>query len=505
MRSELSPDFCGNKKKSSLKILIFETFEFFSRKMNVVSCATWVKRGVAAAVPEKVELKADELEKIIKETQSALEDEDSDEEATTSQSDAKRTEKIPEAGVDEYNFQGYDDESGNMYCAISSLASFDGTNGKDPFITNDDEDSEEEDDIIKPDDNLVLVGHVENDASILEVFVHNEREGSFYCHHDILLPSFPLCIEWLNYDSADIKPGNLCAIGNMTPIIEIWDLDLIDCLEPAYKLGCKPNKKKRQKRVGHRDAVLDIAWNRNYTHVLASGSVDETVLLWDLETCKPVTKLDSFNEKVQALKWHPEETHRLLTGCADKLVRVFDCKEEMLIRVWKASGEVERVLWDSNDPNYCIVSTDNGYIEYYDVRGDKLVWQIKAHEKEITGLCTSCRGLLVSCSNDGVMKIWDLLKHTTPTLVWEQSSSLGAIQCLAVNPNNQFIFVAGGDNKAHNLQVIDLREIPIVRQNFVAGNSEFRQKLVDVTNHIEDMEIESLPSSSASRYVTLAH
>jgi len=59
---------------------------------------------------------------------------------------------------------------GNMYCAISSLASFGGTDGKDSFITNDDEDSEEEDDIIKPDDNLVLVGHVENDASILEVF-----------------------------------------------------------------------------------------------------------------------------------------------------------------------------------------------------------------------------------------------------------------------------------------------------------------------------------------------
>lgn len=61
--------------------------------------------------------------------------------------------------------------------------------------------------------------------------------------------------------------GNLCAIGNMTPIIEVWDLDLIDCLEPAYKLGCKPSKKKKQKRIGHRDAVLDVAWNHNYTLV----------------------------------------------------------------------------------------------------------------------------------------------------------------------------------------------------------------------------------------------
>lgn len=31
-------------------------------------------------------------------------------------------------------------------------------------------DSDEEDDIIKPEDNLLLVGHVESDASILEVY-----------------------------------------------------------------------------------------------------------------------------------------------------------------------------------------------------------------------------------------------------------------------------------------------------------------------------------------------
>jgi len=38
--------------------------------------------------------------------------------------------------------------------------------------------------------------------------------------------------------------------------------------------------------------------------------------------------------------------------------------------------------------NNCIslqISTDNGYIEYFDVRKCKPLWQIKAHEKEVTG------------------------------------------------------------------------------------------------------------------------
>lgn len=145
--------------------------------------------------------------------------------------------------------------------AVSDIAVID---SNEP-IESDGEDSEAEDDLIKPTDNLLLVGHVDDDASSLEVYVYNEAENSFYVHHDFLLPSFPLCIEWMNYDPESKETGNLCAIGCIDPIITIWDLDIQDTLEPAIKLGSKGKRKKGIEKFGHRDAVLDLSWNKNFT------------------------------------------------------------------------------------------------------------------------------------------------------------------------------------------------------------------------------------------------
>jgi periodic tryptophan protein 1 len=93
--------------------------------------------------------------------------------------------------------------------------------------------------------------------------VYNEDEGALYVHHDILLPSFPLCFEWLDYEPNAPK-GNYCAIGSMSPVIEVWDLDIINCIEAAFSLGKVPSAKNNRPRVGHRDAVLSLAWNKNF-------------------------------------------------------------------------------------------------------------------------------------------------------------------------------------------------------------------------------------------------
>lgn len=85
------------------------------------------------------------------------------------------TDEIPVIDAsDEYNFDQYDEEKIKLdaMLGIGNLTIYP-SNRADPYVTldgNEDDDSEKEDDVINPKDNLILVGHVEGDASILEVY-----------------------------------------------------------------------------------------------------------------------------------------------------------------------------------------------------------------------------------------------------------------------------------------------------------------------------------------------
>src|ERR1700712_4775718 len=113
----------------------------------------------------------------------------------------------------EYDLEHYDDNDEDvdeetngpgakmgMFSNIKDLAYHD-SNKDDPYITlqgeADDEEEREELQIF-PTDNLLLAARIEDEVAHLEVYVYEDNADNLYVHHDVMLPAYPLCVEWLN-------------------------------------------------------------------------------------------------------------------------------------------------------------------------------------------------------------------------------------------------------------------------------------------------------------------
>ncbi|KAI5283351.1 rRNA-processing protein, partial [Ascosphaera atra] len=256
-----------------------------------------------------------------------------------------------------------------------------------------------------------------------------------------MLPAIPLCLEWLDFpvnprtnrNDEDRKAGNFVAIGTMEPDIEIWDLDVVDSMYPNAILGQggqnpaddgskKKKKKQMKKKINdeyHIDAVLALAANRQHRNLLASGSADTTIKLWDLNSTKCVKSFnDLHTDKVCALDWHPTSPTILLSGSYDQTVVAGDLRAADVKTAsarWTVSSDVEAVRWDPHDPNYFYVTTDNGMVAYYDVRGAATkkfspVWMLQAHDDSISAFAVNPQipGFIATGSTDKTVKLWHI-------------------------------------------------------------------------------------------------
>lgn len=137
-----------------------------------------------------------------------------------------------------------------------------------------DSEEEKEDYTIRKTDSIIVAATAENDHSNLEIYIYEHEHSNLYVHHEIILGSYPLCIEWLSYFQE--QKTNLMIVGTFSPEIEVWNLDSENC-EPVFVLGSFDESEKRKKLVKnfkkqaalkesipedtHTDAVMSLSLN----------------------------------------------------------------------------------------------------------------------------------------------------------------------------------------------------------------------------------------------------
>jgi len=373
------------------------------------------------------------------------------------------------------------------------------------------DDAEEEEDVkIRDGDALIVVAKTEDDFASLEINIYDTESSNLYIHHDIPLPSFPLCLALGNVVStyqpnaeSSVVTGNYCAVGSFETGIEIWNLDVMNALEPTMVLGgmdtrCAEddwirmhsssmvgqgnNKKKKKKnkkgaaamglREGsHTDAVMGLSWNAVHRQVLASGSADGTVKLWDVTNAtggpngdyvRPSATLTHHTDKVQSLAWHPTEGTLLATGGYDRRLCLVDARtaaasataSSASVKKAKLPADCEAIAWDPHNQQYLTAASEDGVVQCWDVRkfDGEPVWSMIAHEYGgVSDISYNPQvpGMLVTCSIDKTVALWDTQNVSpNPQPCGSKDMNVGKLYSVSCYPSSPWLLSCGGSGNA---------------------------------------------------------
>lgn len=367
-------------------------------------------------------------------------------------------------------------------------------------------------------------------------------------HHDIPLPAFPLCLAH-GQVSANATPGNFCAVGTFNPGIEIWNLDVLNALEPSCVLGGEdtsradelmrmsirnathhsssgqrtavPSTNKGGLRPGsHTDAVMSLSWNQTHKQVLASGSADHTVKLWDVTKAgdSDASTLTHHKGKVAAVAWNPGEGTLLATGSFDRTVCILDARSPLNIKKVKITADCETMAWDPIQTQYLTVASEDGTVACWDVRKFQTstpLWSMVANEfGGITELSYNAQvpGLMVTCSIDKTITLWDVqnsgggnTSSPTPKACGTKDMCVGKLYTVGFYPSAPWLLACGGSG--NELALWDLSEETSIQEQFrgrpihsrlLSQNSHEASNPGDTLDHSLEGMMQSLSNEATS-------
>jgi len=474
--------------------------------VKMLSTVSWVRRGAATSDPISQHVSKDEMNELIsKQEGMQLEDkgEDSEDEGDQEMEVDRKLPKDKRESkfLDELNMDGYDDEpeGAEMFLGGRKLYVYD-DNNQDPYVTvpDDDDESDEEDNVIHDTDSLICVGRTEGEHSSLDVYLYDESKASLFVHHELNLPAYPLSTAWIDCNPTDYNtPGNFVAVGTFEPGIEIWNLDVLDVLEPVCTLGgraepdadriielrekAKKNKKAKKKlkqellgkikENSHSDAVLSLCWHPAVRNRLCSGSADHSIKIWDINTQQNTQTINLHQDKVQSLDFNGTEPSILLTGGYDRKVGVVDIRAVEAARTVTVDADIECVRWSKLKPFLFLASTESGNVFCYDARNlDKPLFTLSAHDKPCSSVswCATA-DMFATASVDQTIKLWEL-KDNKPNMIVSKNLNLGPVFCMSFDQySTPYTLTAGGDKGM--LGVWDTTENYEVTRRFINPNA----------------------------------
>jgi WD40 repeat protein len=230
-------------------------------------------------------------------------------------------------------------------------------------------------------------------------------------------------------------PGGILATGSADNTVKIWQSDTGKLIRTF---------------LGHSDTVNCIAFSPNDNSketppLIASGSGDKTIKIWQLDTGKLIHSLTGHSVTVFSIAFSPDG-EMLASASGDGTIRLWHPGTGKLLNVLTGHSDfVESVAFSPSGDRIASGSWDNT-IRIWQVSTGKLLHTIKGHSGGIWSVTFSPDGqTLASNSGDNTIKLWHPETGTLNYTLTENSDSAWSVifspdgQTLASDSGNDTI------------------------------------------------------------------
>ncbi|XP_051975606.1 uncharacterized protein LOC127638211 isoform X2 [Xyrauchen texanus] len=225
---------------------------------------------------------------------------------------------------------------------------------------------------------------------------------------------------------------------------------------------------------GHTGPVLDIDWCPHNDQVIASGSEDCTVMVWQIPEnglvtpmSEPVVVLEGHSKRVGIITWHPTARNILLSAGCDNVIIIWNVGTGEAITTLEDMHPdvIFSACWNRNGSLICTACKDKK-VRVIDPRKEEIVGEKdKAHEgaRPMRAIFLSDGKVFTtgfSRMSERQLALWDPENMEEPISVHEMDSSNGVLLPF-YDPDTNVVYLCGkGDSSIRYFEITD--EAPFV-------------------------------------------
>jgi serine/threonine protein kinase len=191
--------------------------------------------------------------------------------------------------------------------------------------------------------------------------------------------------------------GEVFASGSNDNTIKLWEL--------------QTGKKLRQFGrwfSGHSDSVWNLAFSPD-GEILASASWDKTIKLWQVKTGKKICTLTSHHNGVNAIAFSPDG-QLLASGSSDCTIKITQVNTTYEINTLIGHEDAVHSLAFSPDGQFLASASADCTIKIWQVETGREIHKLTGHKFFVNCLIFDSKGeILVSGSSDKTIKVWNAI------------------------------------------------------------------------------------------------